>query len=71
VQQVTAASVALNLLPLPVLTAGHLLVAAMPRAAPRLRRAQPVAAALLVVALVAGWLPDPGPALLAAVSLVR
>lgn len=66
-QMIVLVSVVLNLLPLPGLTGGLLLVAAAPDRAQRLRRTEPVAIALLIAVLVAGWWPDATP-LMAMVS---
>lgn len=60
-QRLFTVSVVLNLLPLPVLTGRLFLLAAWPRLDRRFRRAEPLAAALLVVVLVAGWWPDVTP----------
>lgn len=61
-QDVTLASVALNALPLPGLTAGLVLQALLPATqTKRFYRMEVPVAALLVIALVAGWLPDPMP----------
>lgn len=60
-QDLSLASVALNLLPLPGLTAGLVLQAVLPGHTARLRRLQGPVAVLLVVVLVAGWFPDPLP----------
>ena len=61
-QEITLASVALNALPLPGLTAGLVLQALLPATqTKRFYRMEVPVAALLVICLVAGWLPDPLP----------
>jgi Zn-dependent protease len=62
-QQIIMASVLFNLLPLPGLTGGMLLVAAFPQKARQIQRAVVPVYAVIVIALVAGWWPDLGPAL--------
>lgn len=57
-QQIALASVPLNLLPLPGLTGGLLLLAAFPEQEARLRKAVLPVQLILVVLLVAGWWPD-------------
>jgi len=59
-QQIIMSSVVLNLLPLPGLTGGMLLLAAFPDRAKRIKRAVAPAYAVLIIALVAGWWPDMG-----------
>lgn len=69
-QEVSLGSIALNLLPLPGLTAGLLLQALMPEQTGRLRRLETPVIVLLVIALVAGWLPDPLPFMQALVGTI-
>lgn len=57
-QAVAIASTALNLLPVPGLIGGSVLQAIWPQAERRLRRLQPFGLALIIVAIVAGWLPN-------------
>lgn len=59
-QKIALASVPLNLLPLPGVTGGLLLLAAFPAAERRIRRAAPLVQAALMVVLVLGWWPDVG-----------
>lgn len=62
-QQIIMASVLFNLLPLPGLTGGMLLVAAFPHKARQIQRAVVPVYAVIIIALVAGWWPDLGPVL--------
>lgn len=57
-QKLTLASVMLNVLPLPGLVAGGVLQAVWPGEERRLRRLEPFCLALVIVAIVAGWLPN-------------
>lgn len=57
-QAVAIASTALNLLPVPGLIGGSVLQAIWPQAERRLRRLEPFGLALIIVAIVAGWLPN-------------
>lgn len=57
-QAVAIASTALNLLPVPGLIGGSVLQAIWPNAERRLRRLEPFGLALIIVAIVAGWLPN-------------
>jgi Zn-dependent protease len=57
-QAVAIASTALNLLPVPGLIGGSVLQAIWPQAERRLRRLEPFGLALIILAIVAGWLPN-------------
>lgn len=59
-QQIALASVPLNLLPLPGLTGGLLLLAAWPERRRQFKRAVPAVYAVLIIVLVLGWWPDFG-----------
>ncbi len=59
-QRIALSSVPLNLLPLPGLTGGLLLLAAFPDQEKRIRKAVLPVQAVLIVLLVAGWWPDFG-----------
>lgn len=61
VQEVTIESAVLNLLPIPMLTGGLLLLALFPGSERRLRKLEPIGMGLLVVALIAGFVPSPLP----------
>jgi hypothetical protein len=63
-QAVAIASTALNVLPIPGLVGGSLLQAIWPNAERRLRRLEPLGLALVIVAIVAGWMPNLGATLL-------
>lgn len=63
VQEVVIASVALNLLPIPMLTGAMFLLALFPQASRRLRKLEPIGMGCLVIALVAGWVPNVVPIL--------
>ena len=57
-QSVAIASTVLNLLPIPGLIGGGVLQAIWPQAERRLRRLEPFGLALVIVAIVAGWMPN-------------
>ena len=57
-QSVAIASTVLNLLPVPGLIGGGVLQAIWPRSERRLRRLEPFGLALVIVAIVAGWMPN-------------
>ncbi|MDB5585916.1 MAG: Zn-dependent protease [Devosia sp.] len=57
-QAVAIASTALNVLPIPGLIGGSLLQAIWPGPERRLRRLEPFGLALVIVAIVAGWVPN-------------
>jgi len=63
-QAVAIASTALNLLPIPGLIGGTLWQAVVPNSERRLRRLEPFGLALVIAAIVAGWLPNPASVLL-------
>jgi len=63
-QVLAAGSWALNLLPVRPLAGGYLVEAVAPRLGARLCRAENVIAALLIFAIIAGWLPEMGGTLL-------
>lgn len=63
-QIVAIASAALNLLPIPGLIGGVLWQAIWPDAERRQMRLEPFGLALVIVAIVAGWLPNPATILL-------
>ncbi|MET3924518.1 hypothetical protein [Devosia sp. 2618] len=57
-QVIALASALLNLLPIPGLVGGGVLQAIWPEQERRLRRMEPFGLALIIVAIVAGWLPN-------------
>lgn len=57
-QLVALASAMLNVLPIPGLVGGSVLQAIWPNAERRLRRLEPFGLALVIAAIVAGWLPN-------------
>lgn len=63
-QIIAIASAALNLLPIPGLIGGVLWQAIWPDAERRQMRLEPFGLALVIVAIVAGWLPNPATILL-------
>lgn len=68
-QIIAIASAALNLLPIPGLIGGAVLQAIWPEQERRLLRLAPFGLALVIVAIVAGWLPNPASILLPLVQL--
>jgi Zn-dependent protease len=68
-QLLVLASAVLGLLPVPGLVGGGILQAIWPDAERRLRRLEPFGLALVIVAIVAGWLPNLATTLLPFVHL--
>lgn len=68
-QIIAIASAALNLLPIPGLIGGAMLQAIWPGEERRLLRLEPFGLALVIVAIVAGWVPNPATILLPLVQL--